>query len=442
LTGGFLYQFILLDFFGNRSERFYFMSIIFEKRLLIIKFGYFMRLKSNEPFWLVKNGLKHTYPSLREDIETEILIVGSGITGSLIAHRCIAEGHQCVLVDRREVVNGSSSATTSMLQYEIDVPLGELIEMIGEEGAVASYKACFDAIDTLGALAEKIKSGCGFKKKESLYYAAYKKDVEKLYREFEVRQKHGFPVRWIEAHEIERKYGLKATHGGILSQQGASIDAFLLAHDLLYYNYNKGLQVFDKTNIEDVVYKRNGVVATTEHGNKIKAKQIIYCTGFESVEVVKDNFVNLISTYAIVGEVDETDCTPFKNTLVWNTASPYIYMRTTKDNRLLIGGEDEEFVSAKRRDALLNRKSKKLEKVLKRIYPNTNFRTDFVWAGTFGETKDGLPYIGTHPEFPSAYFVLGFGGNGITFSVIGMDMVDAHLKGKPHPLDSYFKFRR
>jgi glycine/D-amino acid oxidase-like deaminating enzyme len=34
------------------------------------------------------------------------------------------------------------------------------------------------------------------------------------------------------------------------------------------------------------------------------------------------------------------------------------------------------------------------------------------------ETKDGLPYIGKHPNFPSAYFVLGFGGNGITFSVI------------------------
>jgi glycine/D-amino acid oxidase-like deaminating enzyme len=43
---------------------------------------------------------------------------------------------------------------------------------------------------------------------------------------------------------------------------------------------------------------------------------------------------------------------------------------------------------------------------------------DFV-CGYFGETKDGLPYIGKHPNFPSAYFVLGF-GNGITFS-IGME---------------------
>jgi hypothetical protein len=41
---------------------------------------------------------------------------------------------------------------------------------------------------------------------------------------------------------------------------------------------------------------------------------------------------------------------------------------------------------------------------------------DFVWAGTFGETKDGLPYRQTS-QFSSAYFVLAL-GNGITFSVI------------------------
>jgi glycine/D-amino acid oxidase-like deaminating enzyme len=39
-----------------------------------------------------------------------------------------------------------------------------------------------------------------------------------------------------------------------------------------------------------------------------------------------------------------------------------------------------------------------------------------------------------HPNFPSAYFVLGFGGNGITFSVIGMELVSEMLKNKTHPL--------
>lgn len=401
-----------------------------------------MKLKSPEPFWLVKDGLKHSYPSLRENIETEILIIGGGITGSLLAHQMMKDGYKTILVDRREIGNGSTSATTSMLQYEIDVPLFELSKMIGRKGAEKSYWACYDSIDDLQKIAKEVKSDCGFKKKESLYFAAFKKDVPDLKKEFEARKSAKFPVKWLSADEIKKKFKIDNTFGGILSEQGGSIDAFCLAHDILHYNHKKGLQIFDKTDIIEFDYKKNGVTATTEYGNTIKAKKVIFCNGFESTEIIKDKFVNLLSTYAIVGEQHEKSHKELNDLLVWNTAEPYIYMRTTDDNRILIGGEDEEFVDAQKRDSLLFDKEKKLVKKLDKYLPKNNFRTDFVWAGTFGETKDGLPYIGEHPNFPSAYFVLGFGGNGITFSVIGMEMASDFIKGKKHELTEYFRFRR
>lgn len=139
-----------------------------------------MDLTSNEPFWLVKNGLIHFYPSLREDIKTEILIVGGGITGALMAHQCMEDGYRTTLIDRREIANGSTSATTSMLQYEIDLPLYKLIEVIGREGAEANYWAGHRAIDELKNIVEEINSDSGFEKKESLYYAAFKKDIPHL----------------------------------------------------------------------------------------------------------------------------------------------------------------------------------------------------------------------------------------------------------------------
>lgn len=401
-----------------------------------------MNLKSNEPFWLVKNGLINSYPSLRNDIETDLLIVGGGITGSLIAHRCMQEGYHCTLIDRREVANGSTSASTAMLQYEIDVPLYKLIDMIGVQAAVESYQACHDAIDTLAEIVKSIKSDCGFKKKDSIYFSAYQKDVPWLKQEFEARKKHGFKVQWMDPDELSSKYGLQHTYGGIRSLQGASIDAFKLTHDLLAFNHKRGLNIFDKTDIAEVQHKADGVLVSTAHGSRIKAKKIIYCNGFESVELIKDNFVNLLSSYAIVGEQAEDDQSLLKNTLFWNTAEPYIYMRTTDDNRLLMGGGDVPFIDAKKRDSLLRKKSKALVKQINKVLPNYDFRTDFSWTGTFGETKDGLPYIGEHPDFKSTYFVLAFGGNGITFSVIGMDMVVASLSNNKHKLNEYFRFRR
>ncbi|MDR2238788.1 MAG: FAD-binding oxidoreductase [Chryseobacterium sp.] len=401
-----------------------------------------MDLKSNEPFWLIKNGLISSYPSLKSDEKCDVLVIGGGITGSLIAHQMISDGYDTLLIDQREIGNGSTSATTSMLQYEIDIPLYELTEMIGEKGAVESYKACSDAIDMIEKLSGKIRSKAGFKRKKSLYFASKKKDAVWLKKEYEARKKAGFEVKWLTADQIVKQFEFENTHGGILSKQGASIDAFQFAHELLIHNAKKGLRIFDKTEMTDVEYQKGFNLVTVRSGHQIKAKKIIYCIGYESKELLKENFVNLKSTYATVSEIDKDKFKNISSTLVWNTDDPYLYMRTTDDGRILIGGGDEDFYDAEKRDALLNRKEKEILKSLKKIKPDYHFYTDFVWAGTFGETKDGLPYIGEHKKFRNSYFVLGFGGNGITFSVTGMEMASLFMKNKKHPLSRYFKFGR
>ena len=401
-----------------------------------------MDLKSNEPFWLVKNGILNSYPSLKEPVECEVLVIGGGITGSLIAHQMVKDGYETVLIDRREIGNGSTSATTSMLQYEIDVPLYELIDQIGEEGAVKAYKACSQSIEDLDKITQELNSEAGFERKESLYYASKKKDVSWLKKEFEARKNAGFNIKWIEKEEILERYEFENTFGGILSSQGASVDAFHLAHELLAFNSKKGLRVYDKTEMDSVEVKKGFNLVTTKTRQKIKAQKIIYAIGYESAHLIKEKFVDLKSTFAMVSEIDEKGSEKLNNTLFWNTSDPYLYMRTTSDGRVLIGGGDEDFRDPEKRDAMIDKKEKEILGDLKDLLPNYHFYTDFTWAGTFGETKDGLPYIGEHKDFPNSYFVLGFGGNGITFSVTGMEMASAFMKNKNHPLTEYFKFGR
>src|SRR5690554_5832037 len=101
-----------------------------------------MDLKSNEPFWLMKNEFPQSYPSLRESTSSEILIVGAGITGALVAYKLLEEGKKVVMVEKRDICNGSTAASTSMLQYEIDEPLHKLIDLVGVTIAVSSYQNC------------------------------------------------------------------------------------------------------------------------------------------------------------------------------------------------------------------------------------------------------------------------------------------------------------
>ncbi|KQT17643.1 FAD-dependent oxidoreductase [Chryseobacterium sp. Leaf404] len=401
-----------------------------------------MDLKSNEPFWLIKNGLISSYPSLKEDKKCDVLIIGGGITGSLISHQMIKDGYSTILIDKREICNGSTSATTSMLQYEIDVPLYKMSQMIGEKAAVECYKACEKSINDIAELVKTIKSRSGFRKKMSLYYAARKKDADWLEQEFEARRKAGFEVEYLSSREIERRYEITNTYGGILSKSGGSIDAFKFSHELLRFNEKSGIEIYDKTELRSVKYLKDHNLALTTSGFTIAAKKIIYCVGYEAKELIKENFVNLKSTFALVSEVNPKGFKSIENMLIWNTDEPYLYMRSTDDGRFLIGGGDEDFDNAEKRDALLGKKEKEILRNLKRIKPGEHFYTDFVWAGTFGETDDGLPYIGGHKNFKNSYFVCGFGGNGITFSVTGMEMASAFMKGKKHPLSEYFKFGR
>ena len=104
--------------------------------------------------------------------------------------------------------------------------------------------------------------------------------------------------------------------------------------------------------------------------------------------------------------------------LIWETAEPYLYMRTTKDNRLIVGGEDEDFQNPDKRDDLLRTKIKTLERKFSRLYPEIEFNTEMAWCGTFSSTNDGLPYMGPWKKGDRTLFALGYGGNGITFSMV------------------------
>lgn len=400
-----------------------------------------MKLSSGYPLSLIKNGLLFSYPKLAKNIKTDVLVLGGGISGALTAHYLVQEGVDCVLIDARTIGLGSTCASTSLLQYEIDVSLHELIKMVGTKAAVRSYKLGVSAILKLEALARKIGVH-DFERKQSLYSAAYKKDVSFLREEYAARKKHGFDVRYLDEASVYKQFGF-ASHGAILSDVAAAIDTYLLTHSLLQFNLNKGLKVYDRTPAISIEHNQRNVQIKTPDKFVIRAKKLVYATGYEVVDFISKPIVKLASTYAIASEsFNATQKFGKKDAVIWNTAKPYLYMRTTNDNRIIIGGRDEEFFSHFKRDKLIPAKTKQLQKDFKKIFPSIPFKTEFSWAGIFGSTKDGLPYIGTYQKLPNSFFALGFGGNGITFSQVAGEIIASLIKGKKNKDAAIFSFER
>ena len=180
----------------------------------------------------------------------------------------------------------------------------------------------------------------------------------------------------------------------------------------------------------------------TNRGHVIKAKHILYCTGYESVAHLEKRVVRLKSTYALASEAYDELPAAFRDTIFWNTSKPYLYFRSTHDNRIVMGGGDENFKNAKARDLLLSKKENALSEAFTQCFPNIPFEADYSWAGTFGETKDGLPYMGKPHKDKNVHYVLGFGGNGITFSVMGMEAILNSIKNLDHPFLEYYRLDR
>lgn len=399
-----------------------------------------MKLSSGYPYSLIKNGLPYAYPKLEEDIRTDVVILGGGISGALTAHYLVQAGVECTVIDARTIGLGSTCASTSLLQYEIDTPLHKLITMIGVNSAVRSYRLGERAIQKLIALGNRV--GVGVKENQSLYYAAYKKDIEFIRKEFEARDKYRFRVNHLSENAIKDEFGFVAP-AAILSDVAATVDSYLLTHQLLQFNISKGLKVYDRTNATSIQHNIRNVQLKTQEGFIIRAKKIVYATGYEVVNYISKPIVKLTSTYATACEAFNEPILFGKNdAVIWNTASPYLYMRTTDDNRIIIGGRDEDFFSNSKRDKLIPQKTKQLKMDFKKLFPSVSFKPEFSWAGVFGSTKDGLPYIGTYNALPNSFFALGFGGNGITFSQIAGEIIADLITGKRNRDVQLFSFER
>ena len=174
----------------------------------------------------------------------------------------------------------------------------------------------------------------------------------------------------------------------------------------------------------------------------MRCQYVVIAAGFEAGKFLPEKVMNLTSTYALVSEPVDPDYLWKGRSLIWETKEPYIYIRTTNDNRIIVGGEDEDFKDPVKRDSLLRKKTSVLEKKFRKLFPAIPFKTEMAWCGTFSSTEDGLPYIGEWKDKEGMFFALGYGGNGITFSMNAAQMIRNSIEGKKDERYAVFGFGR
>ena len=366
-----------------------------------------------------------------ENIKCDALIVGAGITGSLVAERLTRQGLDVIIVDRELPGRGSTAASTSMLLWEIDRSLTELTEAYGFERASRAYRASLNAVTGLKSLVLRLGIACEMRDKDSLYLAAGDTSRE-LIEEHRLRQRAGLPGDFLDHPMLLETYSI-ARAGGIVSSGAADADPMQLARGLLNASVARGARLFDG---DAVTFDSGGraVGVVMANGHEIEARSVVLATGYAMPGIVHSTVQAVSSSWAIATTPQPQNIWK-DGALIWENSKDYLYARTTRAGRIIIGGEDsEDVIEPDARDRLIPAKSRLLAQKLAALWPVANTDIEYRWSGTFDTTRDGLPLIGPVPAQKGVFAAYGYGGNGITFSFMAAELIGNLIAGATSPL--------
>jgi len=384
-------------------------------------------LRTGRPLWADSPGLGVPVRPLKAAISVDVAIIGAGISGAFMAHE-LSRDHTVAVLDRRRPLTGSTIASTALLQWEIDLPLTALAGKIGTAKAKRAYLRSRAADDDLKLIVADEGIVCGLKDKSSLYLAGDEYGHRALETEAEARAAIGLESQYVGPDGLRKRFGIDRT-GAIVSQGSASGDPARLAAGLLRRAQAAGAKVWSPVEVIEAASDPDGVTLLTDTGHAVRARTVVFCCGYEFPKGVPTPGAKVISTWALASKPRQRCPAWLKDTLVWEASDPYLYFRMGGDGRLIVGGEDEATPDAHADKAKLKRKCETIAAKLKTLLPEVEFEVDYSWAGAFGESATGLPSIAPVPDMNHAWAVMGFGGNGITYSVIASQVVSAAIRG-------------
>jgi len=387
-------------------------------------------LRTGTPVWPRRRGALERLPALAADVRCDVVVVGGGITGALVADGLLRAGLTVAAVDRRGWARGSTAASTALLQFEIDQPLIHLSAKLGRAAAVRAYTRSVTAVDYLRGRIVDLGLRCGLRTRHAVYLPGNVLDARGLAAEAAARDAVGLRSELIDRARLRALTTIDRP-AAIWSAGAAEVDPVALCRGLWRSALARGARLFAPVDVVDVDGHRAGVTLTTAAGHVLRARDVVFATGYELVRLlgpIRSPAHRVVSSWVMATAPQPRRLWPSR-CLIWEAADPYLYLRTTTDGRVVVGGLDAELADPRRRDALIPRKTRGLERKLAALLPGVDARAELAWAGCFGESGTGLPAIGRIPGTRHCHVVMGFGGNGITFAAVAAQYLQRTLTG-------------
>ena len=404
-----------------------------------------MQTRYGQSPWIAgfPSGKRPSYPRLRGEHDAEVVIIGGGLTGCATAVACALAGLKPLVIEADRIGLASGRAAGLILPDP-----GPSFRDITKRHGLRAAKLVFSSWRRAGldaaAQLRRLSISCGLASREHLLVGP-QDDDKGLLREYDAREASGVSVSWLTRRQVTALTPLDAA-AALRSRDGFILDPFRAGLGLAAAAAKRGATFFEQTRARKIRVAGRHVEVMVD-GGVIKASTVVVATGTATAEYrplrrhfkVREVYHALTepmpaSLRKQVGNrgVTAKDASRAGRRVVW-----------TEDGRLLVVGGDQDETPDRRRDEVLVQRTGQLMYEALTMYPAiAGLRPEWGWESPYGETADGLPYIGPHRNYPRHLFALGGTGDSLTGAFLAARVVVRALQGQAEKSDQVFRWTR
>jgi glycine/D-amino acid oxidase-like deaminating enzyme len=405
-----------------------------------------MKLRQS-PYWLDRFPPRRrpSFPRLRTSLQTRVVIVGGGLTGAACAWTLSAARIPVVLLEKDRIGSVATAGTVGLVREDFDGLFTETVRLHGLRSTRTLWQAMRRASLEFPSALRRLGARVDLGPQPLLDVApADREAAAVLRREYDARRAAGLDHRWSTPLNLRREMRVESM--GAIKTAASVLDPYRACLALLNAAVSKSADVYERSEVLRIRVRGRSVEVATA-GGTVSAEFVIVAGGAGIRDLrqlqrhLRQRHGYGVVTAQLPGQV--------RRELGARSASLRLggehpkFVRWLRDDRALVVGADQDSVPARAREQAVRQRSGQLMYELSILFPAiSGTPAEWGWWLPFDDTVDGLPYIGTHRNFPRHLFALGLGRHDAAASWLAARILLRHIAGDPAKGDDLFGFSR
>lgn len=378
-------------------------------------------------YWLQHNpGLR--FPTLSDNFETDVIIVGGGIAGLTTAYFLKRAGLKVAVIEKDKIGAGVSGHTTGKITSQHNLIYNKLRSRLGEETARLYGSANQSALEEISRIIKKEKINCDFKNEDSYVYTTDAKKIVNFKKEAEVAASLGLPASFETTTDLP--FDVK---GAVKFSGQATFNIQKYLQSLATYINKDRSCVFEHSRALKIKEGKPSYVKTSKA--TVQAKQVVVATNVPTFPLMARGTYCIaeypMQSYIVAGKTKES----LKGMYISPDKDNYsiLPISSGKEKYILIGGEGH--IPGTRFNT--ESRYKRLAHYAQKHFGINDIQ--YCWTHRDYLGYDDLPLIGKlYPWSKNLYTATGFMKWGITNGTLAAMILRDLILGNENPWAATF----